>query len=41
MDFWDATKVLFRRWYLTIPLLFITLGVTAYTGLLPSNRTSC
>ncbi len=32
MDFWDATKVLFRRWYLTIPLLLITLGVTAYTA---------
>ena len=32
MDFWDATKVLFRRWYLALPLLLITLGVTAYTA---------
>jgi hypothetical protein len=32
VDFWDATKVLFRRWYLALPLLLITLGVTAYTA---------
>jgi hypothetical protein len=32
VDFWDATKVLFRRWYLALPLLLITLGATGYTA---------
>lgn len=32
MDFWDATKVLFRRWYVTFPLLLLTIAGTAYTA---------
>lgn len=32
MDFWDATKVLFRRWYISLPLLLLTLGGTGYTA---------
>ena len=32
MDFWDATKVMVRRWYLTIPLLLLTFAGTAYTA---------
>ena len=31
MDFWDATKVLFRRWYISLPLLLLTIGATTYT----------
>ncbi|WP_127500642.1 hypothetical protein [Actinoplanes solisilvae] len=32
MDFWDATKVMFRRWYLTLPLLLLTAAGTGYTA---------
>jgi hypothetical protein len=32
VDFWDATKVLVRRWYITIPLLLLTFGATGYTA---------
>lgn len=33
MDFWDATKVLVRRWYITLPLLLLTIGATGYTAI--------
>lgn len=32
MDFWDATKVMFRRWYMTLPLLLLTAAATVYAG---------
>jgi hypothetical protein len=32
VDFWDATKVLVRRWYVTLPLLLLTIGATGYTA---------
>jgi hypothetical protein len=32
VDFWDATKVLFRRWYIALPLLLLTFGATGYTA---------
>ncbi|NMO57795.1 hypothetical protein HH310_42365 [Actinoplanes sp. TBRC 11911] len=32
MDFWDATKVLVRRWYLALPLLLLTFAGTGYTA---------
>lgn len=28
LDFWDLTKVLFRRWKITIPMLMLTAGLT-------------
>lgn len=32
MDFWDLTKLVFRRWYVAVPLLLVTAGATAYVG---------
>jgi hypothetical protein len=32
VDFWDATKVLFRRWYVALPLLLLAIGGSAYTA---------
>jgi hypothetical protein len=32
VDFWDATKVLVRRWYLALPLLLLTFAGTGYTA---------
>ena len=29
MDFWRTVVVLFRRWYITLPAFFATLGVAA------------
>jgi hypothetical protein len=29
MDFWRTVVVLFRRWYITLPAFFVTLGVAA------------
>ena len=34
MDFWDATKVLVRRWYIAVPLFLLTLGATGYTAVM-------
>jgi capsular polysaccharide biosynthesis protein len=31
LDFWDLTKVLFRRWCIAIPLLVLTAGLTVLT----------
>lgn len=31
MDFWDLTKVLFRRWRIAIPMLLLTAGLTVLT----------
>jgi capsular polysaccharide biosynthesis protein len=28
LDFWDLTKVLFRRWMITLPMLLLTAGLT-------------
>jgi hypothetical protein len=33
VDFWDATKVLVRRWYVTLPLLLLTISATGYTAI--------
>jgi hypothetical protein len=32
LDFWDATKVMVRRWYLALPLLLLTIAGTGYTA---------
>nr|MDT0658393.1 hypothetical protein [Micromonospora sp. DSM 115978] len=32
MDFWDLTKLLFRRWYVAVPLLLLSVGAAAWTG---------
>ncbi|WP_250002925.1 hypothetical protein [Actinoplanes sp. M2I2] len=32
MDFWDLTKVLLRRWYLTVPFLLLTAYAAYWTG---------
>lgn len=32
MDFWDLTKLLFRRWYVAGPLLILTLAGTYYAA---------
>ena len=32
MDFWDLTKLVFRRWYIAVPLLIITGLAAAYTA---------
>ncbi|WP_250034295.1 hypothetical protein [Paractinoplanes maris] len=32
MDFWDLTKVLLRRWYLTVPFLLLTAFAAYWTG---------
>jgi hypothetical protein len=31
VDFWDITKLIFRRWYVALPLLLATIAGTAYT----------
>ncbi len=31
MDFWDLTKLVFRRWYVAVPLLILTGLAAAYT----------
>jgi hypothetical protein len=32
VDFWDATKLMLRRWYIALPLLLLTAAATAYTA---------
>ncbi|MFI5496962.1 hypothetical protein [Actinoplanes sp. NPDC051859] len=32
MDFWDLTKLLVRRWYISVTLLLVTFGATAYAA---------
>lgn len=32
MDFWDVTRLIFRRWYVAVPLLLISAGATVYTA---------
>ncbi|MDG4764266.1 hypothetical protein O7632_09130 [Solwaraspora sp. WMMD406] len=32
MDFWDLTKLLFRRWYIATPLLLISVAAAGWTG---------
>ena len=32
MDFWDVTKLIFRRWYVAVPLLLISAAATVYTA---------
>ncbi|MEV8509126.1 hypothetical protein AB0368_30415 [Actinoplanes sp. NPDC051475] len=32
MDFWDLTKILVRRWYVSVTLLLLTFAGTAYTA---------
>ncbi|MEU3454303.1 hypothetical protein ABZ671_11975 [Micromonospora sp. NPDC006766] len=32
MDFWDLTKLMFRRWYISMSLLLVTLAATGYTA---------
>jgi capsular polysaccharide biosynthesis protein len=38
LDFWDLTKVLFRRWMITLPMLLLTAGLTvlAFSQMKPS-----
>src|SRR4051794_31434648 len=31
MDFWDLTKVIFRRWYMGVPVLALTAGLCLWT----------
>src|SRR5690606_26126164 len=31
MDLWDLTKVMFRRWYLTLPLIAVTAAAAVWT----------
>ncbi|ROO62216.1 hypothetical protein EDC02_4187 [Micromonospora sp. Llam0] len=31
MDFWDLTKLLFRRWYVAVPLLLISVAAAGWT----------
>ncbi len=31
MDFWDLTKLLFRRWYIAFPLLVLTVVASLWT----------
>jgi hypothetical protein len=38
MDFWRTVTVLFRRWYLTVPALLATLGITAAAHSMAPNR---
>ena len=33
MDFWDLTKLIFRRWKISLPLLLVTIGATVAVGL--------
>src|SRR5215468_132270 len=32
MDFWDLGRLLFRRWYVSVPLLLLTFVFSAYTA---------
>jgi hypothetical protein len=32
VDFWDLTKLVFRRWYIALPLLVLTGAATVWTG---------
>lgn len=32
MDFWDLSKLLFRRWYFAVPLLLLSLAATVLIG---------
>lgn len=32
MDFWELTVILFRRWYVFVPVLLLTLGGTFFLG---------
>ena len=32
MDFWDLTKLLFRRWYVSVPLLLLSVGAAGFTA---------
>lgn len=32
MDFWDLTKLMFRRWYVSMSLLLLTLAATGYAA---------
>lgn len=34
MDFWDLTKLLFRRWYVAVPLLLLSAAGTVYAGVI-------
>ena len=33
MDFWDLTKLLFRRWYVAVPLVLLSMAGTAWAAL--------
>ncbi|NJC65792.1 hypothetical protein HC028_14965 [Planosporangium flavigriseum] len=33
MDFWDLTKLMVRRWYISVPLLLATFAGTGYTAI--------
>lgn len=33
MDLWDVTKLLARRWFVTVPLLFVTFSAALWIGL--------
>jgi hypothetical protein len=32
VDYWDLTKLLFRRWYIAVPLLLVTFAAAGYIG---------
>jgi hypothetical protein len=32
MDFWDLTKLIFRRWPISLPILLLSIGATALTA---------
>jgi hypothetical protein len=32
VDFWDLTKLMFRRWYVSVPAFLVAIGVTLYVG---------
>lgn len=32
MDFWDLGRLLLRRWYVALPMLLATAGITGYTA---------
>ena len=31
MDLWDLTRLLFRRWYVAVPMILLTIGAGAFT----------
>jgi hypothetical protein len=33
VDFWDVTKLLFRRWYIAVPLLLLTAAVSVFVAI--------